>query len=83
MDSLALNQPYKYIGEPDEGLNCVICLEVARDPLQHEMCGKLFCKQCLEQHGREKPCPYCRQQQPLFYLDTRGERQILSRSSLV
>ena len=36
---------YKFIREPDDALKCAICLEVARDPHQHEECGKLFCKE--------------------------------------
>ena len=41
--------------EPDDELKCVICLEVAREPFQHEECGKLLCKECLEEYGRDKP----------------------------
>ena len=24
---------------------------------QHEECGRLLCKECLEKYGRDKPCP--------------------------
>ena len=51
---------HNYISEPDEDLKCVICLEVARDPMQHEECGKLFCKECLEKYSKDKPCPNCK-----------------------
>ena len=42
----------RFVGEPEDDLKCLICLSVAQDPLQHEKCGKLFCKNCLEKHGR-------------------------------
>ncbi len=63
---------FKFLVEPDEDLKCMICLEVARDPLQHEECGKLFCKQCLEEYGRHKPCPNCRMRKSHYYVDKRG-----------
>jgi hypothetical protein len=44
----AAYQPFKFVAEVDDALKCLICLEVANDPLQHEGCGKLFCKECLE-----------------------------------
>ena len=39
---------YNFIAEPDGALQCVICLDVAEDPRQHEKCGRLLCKECLE-----------------------------------
>ena len=57
---------------PDE-LECLICQEVARDPLQHEACGKLFCKQCLDKLGRDKPCPNCREQGFQYFVDHRSK----------
>ncbi len=63
---------FKFLVEPDEDLKCMICLEVARDPLQHEACGKLFCKQCLEKYGRHNPCPNCRMRRSHYYVDKRG-----------
>ena len=47
---------YKFIEEPDSALECVICLDVAEDPRQHEECGRLLCKECLKKYGRDKPC---------------------------
>ena len=46
---------YKFLAEPDDGLKCLICHEVARDPKQHEDCGKLFCEKCIEKYGVRKP----------------------------
>ena len=37
--------------EQVDALRCLICLDLASDPQQHEKCGKLFCKTCLEKHG--------------------------------
>ena len=48
---------YCFVGEPEDGLKCLICLEVAEEPRQHEKCGRLFCKECLDRHGKDKPCP--------------------------
>ena len=57
---------FKFLTEPDADLLCVICLGVAREPLQHEECGKLFCRECLERHGRRKPCPHCQSERRFF-----------------
>ena len=58
---------YNFIAEPDSALQCVICLDVAEDPRQHDKCGGLLCKECLEKYlekyGRDKPCPKCREEQ--------------------
>ena len=58
---------YKFVGEPADVLKRAICLEVARDPHQHEECGKLFCKECIDKHGRDKPCPHCRTQWSQYF----------------
>ena len=58
---------YKFIAELDDDLKCMICLALARDPLQHEECGKLFCKECLEKFGKHKPCPNCRTKHSHYY----------------
>ena len=63
---------YNFIAEPDGALQCVICLDVAEDPWQHSKCGRLLCKECLEKYGRDKPCPNCRMEQPLYFEDNRG-----------
>ena len=63
---------YSFVSEPDDALKCLICHEVARDPLQHEDCGKLFCKECLEEYGRDKPCPNCRTSSQ-YYKDNKSE----------
>ncbi len=64
---------YKFITEPHDVLKCLICHEVARDPKQHEDCGKLFCEKCIERYGIRKPCPYCRKEQPLYFKDNKSE----------
>ncbi len=46
---------YNFITEPEDALKCLICHEVARDPKQHEDCGKLFCEKCVEKYGVRKP----------------------------
>ncbi len=66
------NTEYDFIGEVDD-LKCLICLGVARDPLQHEACGKLFCKDCLDMFGKDRPCPNCREEKSRYYVDKRSK----------
>ena len=63
---------FNFIAEPDSALQCVICLDVAEDPRQHEKCGRLFCKECLEEYGRYKPCPNCRRERPQYFEDNKS-----------
>ena len=64
---------YTFTVEPDGALQCVVCLDVAEDPWQHSKCGRLLCKECLEKHGRDKPCPNCRGKQPQYFEDTKSK----------
>ena len=64
---------YKFIIEPNDELKCLICHSIARDPLQHEVCGKLFCKVCLEKFGKGKPCPNCRDTKSNYYVDKKSK----------
>ena len=57
---------YQFVSEPDDALKCLICLEVAEEPWQHGECGRLFCEKCLNEHGRSKPCPYCKHARPQY-----------------
>ena len=61
-----------YVEEPPNALKCVICLDVATDPVQHE-CGKLFCSECLDRFGRSKPCPHCCRTNPQYFTDHKSE----------
>ncbi len=72
------NIDYNFLTELDQDLKCLICLGVAKKPLQHEACGKLFCKECLERHGREKPCPNCRDTNSHYYVDNKSNISIAS-----
>ncbi len=67
---------YNFITEPEDALKCLICHEVARDPKQHEECGKLYCEKCIWKYGIRKPCPYCRKEQPLYFKDNKSELRI-------
>ena len=62
-----------FLSEPDDALKCLICLAVARDPRQHEECGKLFCSECIEKNGTDKPCPNCKKTGAHFYKDHRSK----------
>ena len=74
---------YYYVSEPDDDLLCPICLEVARDPLQHEACGKLFCKECIEEHGKDQPCPHCNTEGLKFYQDKIGKTLVSRGHTLI
>ena len=56
---------YEFINETKKNLEdlvCPICQEILSDPLITS-CGHLFCRRCLEGHGRgPKDCPVCRQE---------------------
>jgi hypothetical protein len=68
------NYQFKFIANPDGTLQCVICLaDAAKDPWQHDKCGKLFCKKCLETNGRHKACPHCRREQSVYFEDSRSK----------
>ena len=57
-----LSSQYWFVVEPDAKLKCAICQSVPEDPLEHRECGKLFCKECIEEHGKDEPCPHCKTQ---------------------
>ena len=63
------------MSEPDDILKCLICLAVAIDPWQHGVCGRLFCEICLNEHGKDKPCPNCRMKKPLlqYFKDSKSK----------
>ncbi len=74
---------YKFITEPEDVLKCLICHEVVKDPKQHEECGKLFCKKCIEKYGVGKTCPYCRMKQPLYFKDNRSELASVTHAAIL
>lgn len=51
---------------------CQLCLKQAVDPSLHNDCGKGFCEACLEEYGREKPCPSCKGENPEYSKDEKG-----------
>ena len=63
----------RFVVEPSQGLICPLCGTVARDPHQHGKCGKLFCKECLDRYGRDKPCKNCNSPHPEYFEDNRSE----------
>ena len=69
-----------FLTEPDDALKCLICLAVAKDPRQHEECGKLFCNECIEKYGKDKPCPNCKKTGAQFYKDHKSKLQTSNNS---
>ena len=65
MNSLVVD--YHFITEPEDDLNCLICVKVASNPWQHDGCGKLVCRKCIEQYGVDKPCPFCEDDNPRYF----------------
>ena len=61
-----------FVSEPDDALKCLICSAVARKPWQHGKCGRLFCKTCLNEYGKDKPCPDCGKK-PKYTKDTKSK----------
>ena len=52
---------HQFVDKYSDGLNCLICLCVARDPQQVTCCGKLLCRVCLEEYREgSNSCPHCR-----------------------
>ena len=65
----------KFVEEPSNDLKCLICLCVARDPLQHggEGCGKIYCRVCISKYKKKNnKCPNCRRKIVTFK-DVRSE----------
>ena len=69
--SATMSTEYKFLTEPSDWFKCSICFEIARDPKQHEGCGKIFCSECIEK-CMNKPCPNCRGENPKYFTDKRG-----------
>jgi hypothetical protein len=62
----------RFVSEPQETLKCILCTEVADDPLQHSGCGTLMCRNCLDGYGKERPCPKCKQKSE-YYMDNKSK----------
>ena len=62
-----------FVSEPDDALKCLICLAVARDPWQHGKYDRLFCEKCLNEYGKDKPCPSCKMKYPMYMEDARSK----------
>ena len=53
----------KFVHAPSSDLKCLICLCVAKDPLQHGEggCGKIYCRSCITEYRKgNNKCPNCR-----------------------
>ena len=42
------------ISVPDENLKCGICGKLAKDAVQHDFCGVLFCSECTQTQNSTK-----------------------------
>ncbi len=77
MDSSTDND-YKLLSEPNDALKCLICLKTAKEPKQHEDCGKLFCENCIELNEKNgnRSCPHCRKDNPKYFKDSKSKEII-------
>ena len=80
---MATGYDCNFLSEPDDALKCPICLSIAREPRQHEECGKLFCNACIEKYGTHKPCPNCKKSGAQFYKDHRSKFIVRKLSSTI
>ena len=69
-------QDYKFVSELPASMKCVICSRAARNPKQHEECGKLFCKACLDNYGSDS-CPSCKKKGSQYFNDRKSKLQII------
>ena len=58
---------------------CIICLNLAYNPVQTKCCGKTVCQPCIKK-VQDHPCPYCRAKNEnfTFYEDQKTARHIES-----
>ena len=64
----------KFVDAPPDKLRCQICHLVARTPHQVTCCGRVYCKDYLDEHKRlSNTCPNCKETGQNFP-DIRGER---------
>lgn len=67
-------------GDPPEKYTCSICIFVARNPQQASCCGRVYCKQCLEQlRGKDEnfKCPNCKEELAnKYFRDRMVEKEI-------
>lgn len=69
----------EFLSEPPDGLKCLICMLVARQPYQHGVCGKLFCESCLEEYtSRTRSCPHCRDREAQYFQDNRSKYSVMA-----
>ncbi len=65
---------FDFIEEPPDDLLCLICLFPAKEPMQLNCCGKIYCKTCLSEYNRKskKGCPNCRNAHSTSFYDMRS-----------
>ena len=66
-------QQYNFVNPPPDSLICLICTFVAKDALQMNCCGKVYCTLCLTENMKySNKCPNCRQE-GMSFKDTRSK----------
>ena len=50
-----------FLEPPPDALLCLICTFVAREPMQMDCCGRVYCNECLTENKKySSQCPQCR-----------------------
>jgi hypothetical protein len=63
-----------FVDNPPDDLLCLICLFPAKDAVQLNCCGKIFCHTCLSQYSKtKKECSNCRRTTGTPFNDMRSE----------
>ena len=65
----------KDVNEKPYDDTCLICQELAYNPVQTACCGKTFCEACI-QHVENNSCPHCRREGLTHYKDPKTKRRI-------
>ena len=75
------NRVVSFVNTVDNDYNCVICMQVADDPVRcSAFCAALFCKGCMKQalaDKKKKICPTCMKSTQVNPIDVFTRNQIL------
>lgn len=49
----------RFVNLPFDQFDCIICSEVVLDPVECDVCGRLFCKMCINDWMSKNPATHC------------------------
>ena len=73
------NRVVSFVSSVDNDFDCVICMEVADDPVRcNELCRSIFCNGCMRQAlARNNSCPSCKK------ANTTAKKDFIARSQIL